>query len=175
MSSVTESRHTESGAGPREADLHVVLVEPEIPPNTGSIARLCAATLCRLHLVRPLGFSLEDRYLKRAGLDYWPWVDLRVHDDWRAFLEGEAPERLLCFSARARATYLEAPFAGAVRLHLVFGGETRGLPGRLLEEHAGATYRIPIFSPAVRSLNLANAVAVVLYEALRQRGALRVS
>jgi tRNA (cytidine/uridine-2'-O-)-methyltransferase len=171
MSSATEKRFTPS-ADPADRALHVVLVEPEIPPNTGSIARLCAATLCRLHLVRPLGFSLEDRYLKRAGLDYWPWVDLRVHDDWPSFLKVEEPERLFCFSARAEASYLDAPFTSVERVYLVFGGETRGLPARLLAEHAAATFRIPIFSQHVRSLNLANAAAVVLYEALRQRGRL---
>ena len=89
--------------------LHIVLVQPEIPPNTGSIARLCAATGIRLHLVRPLGFSLDDRYLKRAGLDYWPHVDLRVHEDWPAFLAAERPQTALCFSARASRPYTQAP------------------------------------------------------------------
>src|SRR6516165_1941373 len=92
------------GAEPR-AGLHVVLVQPEIPPNTGSIARLCAATDTRLHLVRPLGFSLDDRYLRRAGLDYWPHVDLRVHDDWQAFLASARPPECVCFSARASVPY----------------------------------------------------------------------
>ena len=155
----------------RDSGLHVVLVEPEIPPNTGSIARLCAATLTPLHLVRPLGFSLEDRYLRRAGLDYWPFVDLRVHDDWQSLIAAQAGERM-CFSARAQSSYLDAPFDGAAPLYLVFGGETRGLAAPILAAHEGATYRIPIFSPSVRSLNLSNAVSIVLYEALRRRGAL---
>jgi tRNA (cytidine/uridine-2'-O-)-methyltransferase len=149
--------------------LHVVLVQPEIPPNTGSIARLCAATQTRLHLVRPLGFSLEDRYLKRAGLDYWPHVDVHVHDDWPAFLAAARPASLLCFSARASASYVSAPLRAGTPRFLVFGGETRGLPDALRVAYADRTYRIPIFSPHVRSLNLATAVAVVVYEALRQQ------
>jgi len=152
--------------------LHVVLVQPEIPPNTGSIARLCAATGTRLHLVRPLGFSLDDRYLKRAGLDYWPHVDLRVHDDWESFRAAERPRAPLCFSARASAPYTAAPLAGDQSLYLVFGGETSGLPAALRTTYAACTYRIPIFSPHVRSLNLSNAVAIVVYEALRRRGRL---
>jgi tRNA (cytidine/uridine-2'-O-)-methyltransferase len=160
-----------AGADPRAA-LHVVLVQPEIPPNTGSIARLCAATETRLHLVRPLGFSLDDRYLKRAGLDYWPYVDLRVHDDWTAFVAAEQPPALLCFSARSGSSYTEAPLAESAPLYLVFGGETRGLPAALRTAHAASTYRIPIANPQVRSLNLSNAVAIVVYEALRRRGCL---
>ncbi len=151
--------------------LHVVLVQPEIPPNTGSIARLCAATHTRLHLVRPLGFSLDDRYLKRAGLDYWPHVDLHVHDDWPAFLAAAQPPAPICFSARATRSYIAAPLT-QVPLHLVFGGETRGLPDEIRQAHADALYRIPLFGPHVRSLNLSNAVSIVVYEALRQRGVL---
>jgi tRNA (cytidine/uridine-2'-O-)-methyltransferase len=152
--------------------LHVVLVQPEIPPNTGNIARLCAATGSRLHLVEPLGFSLEDRYLKRAGLDYWPHVDLHVHPGWPAFLDQEPVDRRLYFSARAQSSYLDAPFSTRGPLHLVFGGETKGLPAEILGPHAADAFRIPILQKHVRSLNLANAVAVVVYEALRQRGRL---
>lgn len=148
-----------------------MLVQPEIPPNTGSIARLCAATGLPLHLIRPLGFSLEDRYLRRAGLDYWPYVDLHVHDSWEAFVAAEQPTALACFTARAAPTYLHAPLTMPV-LHLVFGGETRGLPDSLRERYRTALYRIPIFSAGVRSLNLSNAVSIVVYEALRRRGAL---
>jgi len=155
--------------------LHVVLVEPEIPPNTGSIGRLCAATRTRLHLIKPLGFSLDDRHLKRAGLDYWPYVDLEVHDSWAEFVELARPTTLLLFSARAKASYLDAPFATTPSAHLVFGGETRGLPPALLNAHSAATYRIPLLSPNVRSLNLANAVSIVVFEALRRRGALNTS
>jgi len=150
--------------------LHVVLVEPEIPPNTGNIARLCAATGTRLHLVRPLGFSLEDRYLKRAGLDYWPHVDLVVHDDWPSLRQCTGSGALFFFSTRARRSYLGAPYAAESHVFLVFGRETRGLPDKILAAHDSQAYRIPMRNRAVRSLNLANAVSIVVYEALRQRG-----
>ena len=153
--------------------VHVVLVHPEIPPNTGSIARLCAATTVPLHLVRPLGFSLDDRYLKRAGLDYWPFVDLHVHESWGAFLTTEQPPALACFSARATRTYLEAPLAAGDALYLVFGGETRGLEPAILAAHGAVLYAIPMLTSYVRSLNLSNAVSIVVYEALRQRGVFR--
>lgn len=143
-----------------------MLVAPEIPPNTGSIARLCAATFTRLHLIRPLGFSLDDRYLKRAGLDYWPWVDLHVYDDWEQFWQPHHDASMHFFSARSDHSYLEAPYARGD--YLVFGSETKGLPKPLLAAHRDATYVIPIDSPHVRSLNLSNAVSIVVYEARRQ-------
>jgi tRNA (cytidine/uridine-2'-O-)-methyltransferase len=146
-----------------------VLVAPEIPPNTGSIARLCAATFTRLHLIQPLGFSLEDRYLRRAGLDYWPYVDLHVHADWQHFRQLHRQARLHLLSARATRSYLTAPYASGDCL--VFGSETKGLPPALLAAHPDDTYVIPIASPHVRSLNLSNAAAIVVYEALRQLGA----
>ena len=149
--------------------LHVVLVAPEIPQNTGSIARLCAATYTRLHLIRPLGFSLDDRYLKRAGLDYWPHVDCHVYDDWAHFGRENEVARLHLFSARASRSYLEARYQQGD--FLVFGRETKGLPTKLLAAHPDSTYVIPIFSPHVRSLNLSNAVSIVVYEAFRQLGA----
>ena len=141
---------------------------PEIPPNTGSIARLCAATFTRLHLIRPLGFSLDDRYLKRAGLDYWPHVDLHVYDDWQHFRSQHRGARLCFFSARATRSYVTARYTRDD--YLVFGPETTGLPPTLLAAHRDATYVIPIFSPHVRSINLSNAVSIVVYEALRQMG-----
>jgi tRNA (cytidine/uridine-2'-O-)-methyltransferase len=148
------------------ASLEVVLVAPEIPPNTGSIARLCAATHIRLHLIRPLGFSLEDRYLKRAGLDYWPYVDVVVHDDWAHFELAHAGAHMYFFSARAARSYVTARYvSGDI---LVFGCETKGLPKAILDAHRDDTYVIPIFSRDVRSLNLSNAVSIVVYEALRQ-------
>jgi len=147
----------------------VVLVAPEIPPNTGSIARLCAATFTRLHLVRPLGFSLDDRYLKRAGLDYWPWVDLSVYDDWEQFRSQHRGASMRFFSARSERSYLQTEYAHGD--YLVFGSETKGLPKPLLAAHRDATYVIPIDSPHVRSLNLSNAVSIVVYEARRQLGA----
>jgi tRNA (cytidine/uridine-2'-O-)-methyltransferase len=148
---------------------HIVLVRPEIPQNTGSIARLVAATKTRLHLVGPLGFSLEDRYLKRAGLDYWPLVDLRVYPAWpdfdAAFATGQA-SNFKYFSARAEKSYLEAQYRPGD--FLVFGSETKGLGADFLKPRQSDAYRIPIFEPGVRSLNLANAVSIVAYEALRQ-------
>jgi tRNA (cytidine/uridine-2'-O-)-methyltransferase len=149
---------------------HIVLVRPEIPQNTGSIARLAAATRARLHLVGPLGFSLADRYLKRAGLDYWPLVDLRTYSGWDEFAAANPARRFKYFSARATNSYLKARYEP--NDFLVFGSETKGLGAELLRGHEAETYRIPIFEPGVRSLNLANAVSVVLYEALRQSGLL---
>lgn len=152
---------------------HIVLVRPEIPQNTGSIARSVAATKTRLHLVGPLGFSLEDRYLKRAGLDYWPLVDLCDYPDWAAFdaLHRTAQAaNFKYFSARAERTYLEADYRTGD--FIVFGSETRGLGADFLAARQEAAFRIPIFEPGVRSLNLSNAVAIVLYEALRQTGLL---
>jgi tRNA (cytidine/uridine-2'-O-)-methyltransferase len=148
--------------------LNIVLVRPEIPQNSGSIARLAAATRTRLHLVGPLGYSLEDRYLKRAGLDYWPLVDLRSYSGWEAFAAEHGEVRCRFFSVHAGRSYLEAPYANGD--FLVFGSETRGLGSDFLKARADISYRIPIFEPGVRSLNLANAVSIVVYEALRQMG-----
>ncbi len=153
----------------RDPPFHIVLVRPEIPQNSGSIGRLAAATGARLHLVGPLGFSLADRYLKRAGLDYWPYVDLRVYADWTEFdaiHQTEAAANFRYYSARARRTYLAADYRPGD--FLVFGGETKGLGAEFLASRTDSTYRIPIFEPRVRSLNLANAVSIVLYEALRR-------
>lgn len=147
-----------------DAPLHVVLVEPEIPPNTGNIARLCAATGCALHLVEPLGFSIDDRALKRAGLDYWDAVRLVVHPSLAAFLEAYPPERCWFLSTRASTAYAVAPFAlGDL---LVFGKETAGLPDALLAAHPERALRIPMRPGAVRSINLSTAAGVVTYAAL---------
>jgi tRNA (cytidine/uridine-2'-O-)-methyltransferase len=148
--------------------MHVVLFQPEIPPNTGSVARLCAATLTPLHLIEPLGFKIDDKHLKRAGLDYWEYVDLRVHKSWEEFLKTCAPENLRFFSKRAARSYTSARYAEEDRL--VFGPETRGLPRELLDANSDRSFRIPIMGRGVRSLNLSNAVSIVLYEALRQLG-----
>jgi tRNA (cytidine/uridine-2'-O-)-methyltransferase len=147
--------------------LHVALIQPKIPPNTGSIARLCAATDTPLHLIGPLGFSIDDREVKRAGLDYWNKVDLWVHPDWFAFRDAISRDRCLYFSANAENDYRRAPYRD--RGVLVFGNETEGMPTRILEKHPRRCFRIPM-PGEVRSLNLANAVSVVLYEALRQLG-----
>jgi tRNA (cytidine/uridine-2'-O-)-methyltransferase len=157
-----------------EPPFHIVLVRPEIPQNSGSIARLAAATRCRLHLVGPLGFSLEDRYLKRAGLDYWPLVDLRVYRDWNEFAathhEAADSPNFKYLSAHAEKTYLDAEFHRAD--FLLFGSETKGLGREFLKPRRQSAFRIPIFERGVRSLNLANAVSIVVYEGLRQLGLL---
>jgi tRNA (cytidine/uridine-2'-O-)-methyltransferase len=145
--------------------LSIALIEPQIPPNCGSIARLCAATDATLHLIRPLGFSLDDPRFKRAGLDYWDAVDMWVHPHWRAFRDAVSRERCLYFSTHGTQSYLDAPYAS--NSVLVFGNETQGMPERILDKHAEQTFRIPM-SEAVRSLNLATAAGIVLYEAVRQ-------
>ncbi len=150
--------------------MHVVLVEPEIPPNTGNVARLCAATQLPLHLVGKLGFQITDRHLKRAGLDYWEWVQIQRHESAQEFFEGIPTDRLFFFSKRAEKTYVEAAFQEGD--FLVFGSETKGLPQWIFDRYSDHIWRIPIFHPQVRSLNLAGAVSIVVYEALRQMGKL---
>jgi tRNA (cytidine/uridine-2'-O-)-methyltransferase len=154
--------------------MDVVLVHPEIPHNSGCAARLCAALGLRLQLVEPLGFSLEDRYLRRAGLDYWPAVELLVHADWTAAVralgrESARPfeERLRLFTARGGSSLFETPFRPDDVL--VFGCESRGLPRELLDAHAARRVYVPI-RPCVRSLNLANVVALATYTALVRAG-----
>jgi tRNA (cytidine/uridine-2'-O-)-methyltransferase len=147
--------------------LHVALIEPRIPPNTGNIARLCAATDTPLHLIGPLGFSVDAREVRRAGLDYWDKVDLWVHPDWYTFRDAISRDRCLYFSANAERDYRTAPYRD--RSVLVFGSETDGMPPRILEKYPDRCFRIPM-PGEVRSLNLANAVSVVLYEGLRQLG-----
>ena len=150
--------------------MHVVLFHPEIPPNTGSIARLCAATLTPLHLIEPLGFKIDDKHLKRAGLDYWEFVDLRVYKSWDDFLSQNVTGNLLYFSKRATQSFTRARYQE--HDYLVFGPETRGLPQELLDANPELSYRIPMAGDGVRSLNLSNAVSIVLYEGLRQLGKL---
>jgi len=146
---------------------HIVLVEPEIPQNTGNIARTCAVTGARLHLVRPLGFSLDDRQLKRAGLDYWHELDVVCHDSFEQ-VEREYPDaRFFLLSTHAAKSYADARFMDGD--FLVFGRETAGLGPALLARRSEDAVRIPM-RPGLRSLNLSNSVALVLYEALRQNG-----
>jgi tRNA (cytidine/uridine-2'-O-)-methyltransferase len=146
----------------------IVLVEPEIPQNTGSIARLAAATRTPLDLIGPLGFSLADKYLKRAGLDYWPFVDLTVYESWEHYSSTEHRGRAVAFSARCGASYSRCRFSGDDRLF--FGRETKGLGSEMLEGFGENVFTIPIEEPGVRSLNLSNAVSIVVYEARRQLG-----
>ncbi len=148
----------------------VVLVNPEIPPNTGNIARTCAATATELHLVKPLGFELSDRQLKRAGLDYWPHVNLHIHPSWTVF-EAESRSqggRLIGLSTKGTVRYTDIPYQDTD--WLLFGKETRGLPPEILD-NCELTAHIPMVGTGVRSLNLSVSVAVCVFESLRQQGA----
>ena len=149
-----------------EPPLHVVLVEPEIPPNTGNVARLCAATGCRLHLVEPLGFPIDHAKLRRAGLDYWDSIRPELHPDFETFRTRVAPPRLHLFSAGATRSCFDTRFAPGDAL--VFGPETRGLSDSLLARFADQVVGIPVRMEHVRSLNLSTAVGIGVYEALRQ-------
>lgn len=146
--------------------LNVVLVEPEIPQNTGNIARTCAATGTRLHLVKPLGFDLSDKHLKRAGLDYWSLLDIHIYENLREFFEKNAGGRYYFASTKSKHRYTEVTYRDGD--YLFFGRETRGLEESLLHENYENCIRIPMREGA-RSLNLSNSVAIVLYEALRQQ------
>ena len=146
--------------------LNIVLVEPEIPANTGNIARTCAATGAVLHLIKPLGFDISDKAVKRAGLDYWHLVDVRVYENLDAFFAQTGAEDLWLLTTKAPRAYPEARFSPDC--WLLFGKETKGLPEELLAKHYDRCLRIPIRSEA-RSLNLSNSVAVVAFEALRQQ------
>ncbi len=149
--------------------MHVVLVEPEIPPNTGNVARLCAATRTVLHLIEPFGFRLEDRDLRRAGMDYWEQVEWHRWRSWAEFDRHRPPgTRLWLVESGGPRCYADVVYGAGD--FLVFGRETAGLPRALLEQHRPQWIRIPMANPASRSLNLSNCVAIVLYEALRQRG-----
>lgn len=146
--------------------LHVALWQPEIPPNTGNIARLCAATGATLHLIGRLGFRIDDRSLRRAGLDYWPHVPIERHTTLEEFETYMGNGKLYCFSAHAEAPYTTAAYRPDD--FLLFGGESTGLPADFLRRHAACALQIPMPTGKVRSLNLATAVGIVLYEALRQ-------
>lgn len=147
---------------------HIVLFQPEIPPNTGNVIRLCANTGTTLHLVRPLGFALEDSKLRRAGLDYREWARVRVHDDLQALLDAVRPGRLFAFSTKGRQCYGDVAYRPGDAF--LFGPETRGLPREVLSSlPAEQVLRLPMV-PESRSLNLSNTVAVVVYEAWRQLG-----
>lgn len=161
-----DGKSTDSPSSPME----IVLYQPEIPPNTGNVARLSAAMGIPLHLIRPLGFSLEDRYLRRAGLDYWPYVDLTVWDSFEVFLSARQEARMVYTSARLGVPLDDFRFRQTDCL--VFGPETRGCPMELLESNIENVVRIPIDS-RVRSLNLSTAAGIVVFEALRQTRSLR--
>ena len=145
--------------------LNIVLHEPEIPQNCGNIARTCAATGSVLHLIKPLGFDISEKAVRRAGLDYWHMVDVRVYEDLADFFSKNEVKQLWCLSTKAPRAYTEAAFHDGC--YLLFGKETKGLPEDFLSQHYDETVRIPMM-PDARSLNLSNAVAITVYEALRQ-------
>ena len=147
--------------------LNIVLIEPEIPQNTGNIARTCAATGTRLHMIKPLGFEVSDKYLKRAGLDYWNLVEIFYYENVEEFFARHGDENLYLATTKAPQSYAEADFTGDVKL--MFGKETAGLPEALRERYRERCVRIPIREEA-RSLNLSNSVAILCFEALRQQG-----
>jgi tRNA (cytidine/uridine-2'-O-)-methyltransferase len=150
-------------------DLNIVLMEPEIPQNTGSIGRLCVATQCTLHLIEPLGFDISESAVKRAGLDYWEHLKLQKHASFEAFLESIPPNAPLAFmSKKAGHTIYDFPFEAGT--YLVFGKETAGLPDWILNRYPTRTLRIPMYDARVRSLNLATSVGITLYEAIRKLG-----
>ena len=145
--------------------LNIVLVEPEIPQNCGNIARTCAATGCRLHLIRPLGFDISEKAVRRAGLDYWKDVQVLDYENLQDFFSKNEVRQMWCLSTKAPQGYTDATFEEGC--YLFFGKETKGLPEDFLQEHYDACIRIPML-PDTRSLNLSNAVAITVYEALRQ-------
>ena len=146
--------------------LNIVLIEPEIPMNTGNIGRLSLASGCNLHLVKPFGFELDDKRLKRAGLDYWKHISLETYESSKEFFETHKDKKMVFFSSHGKKDYWNVDYTD--ELFLVFGKESVGLSPKITEEHRDQLYKIPIFSSHVRSLNLANAVSVVVYEGVRQ-------
>lgn len=154
---------------PLERPFHIILVEPEIPQNTGNIARLCAATGTNLHLVGKLGFSVDEKAVRRAGLDYWPLVTVTRHEDLSSCLLAIGEQNPILLTTKSSRCYVDAPFAPGSAL--VFGKETKGLSPEITNAYADGLYSIPTVENTVRSLNLANAVSIVLFEAIRQIGA----
>lgn len=146
---------------------NIVLVHPQIPNNTGNIGRLCVATQSVLHLIRPLGFEISDKYLKRAGLDYWQFLDYHIYDSFDDFLQKTGQLPLLFFTKKAQKSFWTHSFEADS--YLIFGREADGLPDNLLQSYQNQTLQIPLMSDKVRSLNLANAVSIALYEAIRQQ------
>ena len=150
--------------------INIVMVEPEIPQNTGNIARTCAAIGAKLHLVKPLGFEINDKYLKRAGLDYWDKLEIEEHDNLEKFLNKYSPKENYMFFAttKAKHVYSEVDYSKFDEVFILFGKETKGLPEDLLLKNMSNTIRIPM-RETLRSLNLSNSVAIIVYEVLRQK------
>lgn len=149
--------------------MNIVLVEPEIPPNTGNIARICAATSTTLHLIEPLGFNLDNRELKRAGMDYWQHLNWKKWENWKTFTD-RLPEKSRLWFVESGGPLIYTEVKYSTEDYLVFGRESAGLPIELLKQNKDRWLRIPMFNPSARSINLSNCVALVLYEALRQLG-----
>ena len=151
--------------------LNIVMVEPEIPQNTGNIARTCAAIGAKLHLVKPLGFEISDKYLKRAGLDYWDKLDIEIHENLEEFLKKYPPEENAMYfsTTKGKQCYSDMNYTKSKEIFILFGKETKGLPEDLLQKYIDNTIRIPM-REHLRSLNLSNSVAIVAYEVLRQFG-----
>lgn len=147
--------------------IHIVLLEPEIPQNTGNISRTCAATGCALHLIEPLGFDISEKAVRRAGLDYWQYLQLTVHKNYEEFLATAKGTLYFC-TTKAEHTYSDFDYNTDEDIYFIFGRETRGLPERILKQNLSTCIRIPMIDEA-RSLNLSNAVAIITYEALRQQ------
>ena len=145
---------------------HIVLIKPEIPHNTGAIGRLCVGLDCPLHLIKPLGFHLSDEYVRRAGLDYWKFLDLSVHNRWEEFLESINPPNIHFLSTKGEKPLYECNFKAGDAL--IFGSESKGLPREMYERYADALFKIPMPGRHARSINLANAVSIAAYEAYRQ-------
>ena len=149
--------------------VNIVLYQPEIPQNTGNIARSCAATGTPLHLIKPLGFSIEDKYLKRAGLDYWSLLDLHIYEDLEEFLNQNKDAKVYLATTKGEKYYSDFKFEE--ECFIMFGKETAGLPKKIMDDYRETTMRIPmVHEERARSLNLSNSVAIILYEALRQQG-----
>jgi tRNA (cytidine/uridine-2'-O-)-methyltransferase len=157
---------TNSPTTPHALDVDIVLIRPEIPHNTGAVGRLCVCLGARLHLIRPLGFSLTERHVRRAGLDYWENVDLTLHDDWESYLRARQPQQLVFGSTRGAQSFLACKLQPGCAL--VFGNETSGLPPEMYEQYADNLYHLPMPGPHSRSLNLSMSVAAFAYEAYRQ-------
>ena len=145
---------------------HIVLIKPEIPHNTGAIGRLCVGLGCTLHLIRPLGFHLTDEYVRRAGLDYWEFLDLRVHENWEDYLKDVNPPNLHFMSTRGEKSLYKCTFQEGDAL--IFGNESKGLPGHMYAQYKSSLFKIPMPGEHARSINLANAVSIAAYEAYRQ-------
>ncbi len=147
-------------------NINIVLVAPQIPQNTGTIGRLCVCTDAKLHLIEPLGFSLDESRIKRAGLDYWSYLDLKVHKNWPSFLTKESPVRMMFASTKSKKTYFDYSFKEGD--YIIFGNEGSGLPSEFYTKYHDSLYTIPMPGKHSRSHNLANSVSIVLYEAIRQ-------